>query len=87
MKPLNPAIFLKAVLVMALFIAMPLRAEPDTKLWPIMKEAFFAKRDMQEADFIKIDAPRRAESGAQVPVSLESATDSPVRTGHTDTPS
>jgi sulfur-oxidizing protein SoxY len=59
MKPLNPAIFLKAVLVMALFIAMPLRAEPDTKLWPIMKEAFFAKRDMQEADFIKIDAPRR----------------------------
>jgi hypothetical protein len=27
MKPLNPAIFLKAVLVMALFIAMPLRAE------------------------------------------------------------
>ena len=68
MKPLNPAVFLKAVLLMALFIAMPLRAEPDTKLWPIMKEAFFAKRDMQEADFIKIDAPRRAESGAQVPV-------------------
>ena len=68
MKPLNPAIFLKAVLVMVLFIAMPLRAEPYTMLWPIMKEAFFAKRDMQEVDFIKIDAPRRAESGAQVPV-------------------
>lgn len=44
-------------------------AEADPKLWPIMKEAFFAKRDMQEVDFIKIDAPRRAESGAQVPVS------------------
>jgi sulfur-oxidizing protein SoxY len=43
-------------------------AEPDPKLWPVMKEAFFAKRDMQEVDFIKIDAPRRAESGAQVPV-------------------
>ncbi|ADI30896.1 quinoprotein dehydrogenase-associated SoxYZ-like carrier [Methylotenera versatilis] len=43
-------------------------AEPDAKLWPVMKEAFFAKRDMQEVDFIKIDAPRRAESGAQVPV-------------------
>ena len=68
MKALKPAILLKVVLVMVLFIAMPLRAEPDTKLWPIMKEAFFGKRDMQEVDFIKIDAPRRAESGAQVPV-------------------
>ena len=43
-------------------------AEPDPKLWPIMKEAFFEKRAMTEVDFIKIDAPRRAESGAQVPV-------------------
>jgi sulfur-oxidizing protein SoxY len=43
-------------------------AEPDPKLWPVMKEAFFAKREMTEVDFIKIDAPRRAESGAQVPV-------------------
>lgn len=43
-------------------------AEPDPKLWPVMKEAFFAKREMTEANFIKIDAPRRAESGAQVPV-------------------
>ena len=43
-------------------------AEPDPKLWPVMKEAFFEKRPMTEADFIKIDAPRRAESGAQVPV-------------------
>ncbi len=43
-------------------------AEPDAKLWPVMKEAFFEKRPMAEVDFIKIDAPRRAESGAQVPV-------------------
>lgn len=43
-------------------------AEADPKLWPVMREAFFEKRDMQEADFIRIEAPRRAESGAQVPV-------------------
>ena len=43
-------------------------AEADPKLWPVMKEAFFEKRPMQEVDFIKIDAPKRAESGAQVPV-------------------
>ena len=43
-------------------------AEADPKLWDVVKEAFFAKRDIQEADFLKIDGPRRAESGAQVPV-------------------
>lgn len=45
-------------------------AESDPKLWPVMKEAFFPKRDIQEASFIKIDAPKRAESGAQVPVTF-----------------
>ena len=48
--------------------SLPVFAEPDPKLWPVMKEAFFAKREMTEVDFMKIDAPRRAESGAQVPV-------------------
>ncbi len=43
-------------------------AEPDAKLWPVMKEAFFEKRPITEVTFMKIDAPRRAESGAQVPV-------------------
>lgn len=43
-------------------------AEADANLWPVVKEAFFANRDIQEVDFLKIDAPRRAESGAQVPV-------------------
>ena len=48
--------------------SLPAVAEPDPNLWPVMKEAFFEKRPMQEAAFMKIDAPRRAESGAQVPV-------------------
>lgn len=43
-------------------------AEPDAKIWPVVKEAFFAQRDIQEVDFLEIEAPRRAESGAQVPV-------------------
>ncbi len=43
-------------------------AEPNPQLWPVMKEAFFEKRPMTEVTFMKIDAPRRAESGAQVPV-------------------
>lgn len=43
-------------------------AEANPQLWPVLKEAFFEKRPMTEATFIKIEAPRRAESGAQVPV-------------------
>ncbi|CAN4276517.1 Quinoprotein dehydrogenase-associated SoxYZ-like carrier [Methylophilaceae bacterium] len=43
-------------------------AEPNPTLWPVMKEAFFEKRPMTEVTFMKIDAQRRAESGAQVPV-------------------
>lgn len=43
-------------------------AEPNAQLWPVMKEAFFEKRPITEVTFMKIEAPRRAESGAQVPV-------------------
>lgn len=43
-------------------------AEADPKLWAVVKEAFFAKRDIQEVEFLKVEGPRRAESGAQVPV-------------------
>lgn len=45
-------------------------AEASDKLWPVVKEAFFANRPIVDADFIKITGPRRAESGAQVPVTL-----------------
>lgn len=70
MKQITQHIYLNLILVtlISLVLATPAIAEPDPKLWPVMKEAFFAKRDMQEVDFIKIEAPRRAESGAQVPV-------------------
>ena len=43
-------------------------AEADPKIWLVVKEAFFAHREIQDVDFLKIEAPRRAESGAQVPV-------------------
>lgn len=62
--------FLKYTLrcTILLVFSLPVFAESNPELWPVMKEAFFAKRDMQEVTFMKIDAPRRAESGAQVPV-------------------
>ncbi len=45
-------------------------AEADPKIWPVIKEAFFADRPIEEADFIQLTAPKRAESGAQVPFSI-----------------
>ena len=45
-------------------------AEASDKLWPVVKEAFFPNRSIEETDFIKLSGPKRAESGAQVPITL-----------------
>ena len=45
-------------------------AESDPSKWPLVKEAFFAQRQMADAPFITFVAPRRAESGAQVPLEI-----------------
>jgi sulfur-oxidizing protein SoxY len=45
-------------------------AEAEDKFWPVIKESFFAGKPIEEASFIKLEAPRRAESGAQVPITL-----------------
>lgn len=45
-------------------------AESDPTKWPLVKEAFFAKRTIEDAPFITLTAPRRAESGAQVPLEI-----------------
>lgn len=45
-------------------------AEASDKIWPVVKEAFFPNRSIEETDFIKLSGPRRAESGAQVPITL-----------------
>lgn len=59
-----------AAIGMLLAYSSGVRAEPSDQLWPLVKEAFFASRTIEEASFIKISGPRRAESGAQVPVTL-----------------
>ena len=45
-------------------------AESDPKKWPVVRESFFGDRPMAEAPFISFTAPRRAESGAQVPLEM-----------------
>ena len=45
-------------------------AEASDKLWPVVKESFFAGKTIEPAPFIHLEGPRRAESGAQVPITL-----------------
>ena len=45
-------------------------AESDPKKWPVVRESFFGERPMADAPFITFTAPRRAESGAQVPLEM-----------------
>lgn len=46
-------------------------AEASDALWPVVKEAFFAGKQIETVDYIKLEGPpKRAESGAQVPLTL-----------------
>lgn len=45
-------------------------AEAELKYWQAMKKDFFPQQELVESADIKINAPRRAESGAQVPFSF-----------------
>lgn len=45
-------------------------AESDPSKWPVVKEAFFSGRSITPVDYITFTAPRRAESGAQVPIEI-----------------
>jgi len=44
-------------------------ANPD--VWPYIKERMFQDKVIEEVNFIKIDGPARASSGAQVPVNIK----------------
>lgn len=55
---------------LALLYSGSVLAEASDKFWPVMKESFFAGKTIEEGSFIKLDGPARAESGAQVPITL-----------------
>jgi len=61
-----------AVLTLITMMWMPMHAwaEAEDK-WDVLKEAFFAGKTVENApELIRLEAPRRAESGAQVPLSF-----------------
>lgn len=45
-------------------------AEMDLQRWPVIREAFFSDRPIEDAPFMKLSAPRGVENGAQVPVEI-----------------
>lgn len=56
--------------IITILLSFSVQAESDPTKWPVVKEAFFAGRTITEVDYIKFTAPRRAESGAQVPIDI-----------------
>ncbi|MDR2220475.1 MAG: quinoprotein dehydrogenase-associated SoxYZ-like carrier [Methylobacillus sp.] len=59
-----------SLFILGLTSASQAWAEASDKLWPSLQESFFAGKTLEPATFIKLEGPRRAESGAQVPVTL-----------------
>ena len=61
------------IIVSALILvgSFNLRADANPDLWPYIQERMFEEAEIVEADFIKIDGPKRAASGAQVPVNIK----------------
>lgn len=46
------------------------QAEANPEVWPVLKQSFFGNKSIERADFIRLEGPKRAESGAQVPITL-----------------
>lgn len=61
-----------ALLVCAVSMMAPMQVSADTQdKWAVLKEAFFTGKTIEpDAAFIRLSAPVRAESGAQVPFSF-----------------
>lgn len=70
MKNINTALKITFAGLVLLSHSLISQAESDPKKWPLVREAFFAQRPMADAPFITFVAPRRAESGAQVPLEI-----------------
>ena len=68
-------ILLLKALVFSVFICLSLgaKAAANPELWPYIQEKMFGDKDVIEADFIRITGPKRASSGAQVPINIQLA--------------
>ena len=62
---------LRIFFLLLMFSPFTASAEANPELWPYVKERLFQDRVINEADFLTISGPRRASSGAQVPITIK----------------
>jgi len=64
---------IKKILILLLFLSVGTiaRADANPDLWPYVKQRMFEDKVISEVDFLKIDGPKRASSGAQVPINIQ----------------
>ena len=60
--------FLFLTLISSSFVA---NADANPDVWPYIKERMFKDKPIEEVNFLKIDGPKRASSGAQVPINIK----------------
>ena len=65
--------FIKKILVFLTLISASFIANADANpdVWPYIKERIFKDKPIEEVSFLKIDGPKRASSGAQVPINIK----------------
>ena len=65
--------FIKHFLVFLTLISGSFVANADVNpdIWPYIKERIFKDKPIEEVSFLKIDGPKRASSGAQVPINIK----------------
>ena len=65
--------FLNQTLIFFTFMCISLFANADANpdVWPHIKEKMFKNKTIEEVNFLKIDGPARASSGAQVPINIK----------------
>jgi len=59
------------VFVTLISYSFAVNAEVNADVWPYIKERMFEDRPIEEVNFLKIDGPKRASSGAQVPINVK----------------
>ena len=75
--------FLKYIsVVILLSLSWFAHADANPELWPYIKERMFQDKVINEADFIKLSGPKRASSGAQVPINIEVNAPSEINIKH-----
>ena len=67
------SILLIKVLFFSVIMCLSLgaKAAANPELWPYIQERMFENKEIITADFIKISGPKRASSGAQVPINIQ----------------